>query len=329
MPRYIEPVEPRTLFAAFFAPSTLGGSDIHVTPSSGGVTGGDPYDLKLSATDDTFVFSPAFPGSDGTWAFSRTSATTAHLYLWRGGLSDYVINFTSYTSGNYKVEIDGFTQPAERGTFTLAGFDSLVQLDGDVLRVSGTVGPDGVGMSARRGTLFVTHNNTTRTFPSDAVQQVSIELGDGNDELGIATGVGAVLALGGLGNDTLVGGDANDTLIGGGGRDFLAGGPGDDLLSGLAQNDTLRGGNGADRLRGGDHNDFLAGGLGVDRLYAGAGNDTLLGESSSDVLYGEAGNDLLRGGAGGDLIDGGADEDTTEPDPDDLLVAVELTLGAG
>jgi len=319
-----ERLEGRTLFAsANLAPSTLAGS----------VLGFDGFGATinaytLSATDTRFTFTPSFPGSDGNWSYTRTGPSSGYLFVYSdtGSRREYWLAFTSRTGGRYEADVPGLTW-AEEGNFTLAGFDDLVQLESGVLRISGTFGPDHIGVGGRDGSLLVTHNNTTRSFDASAITLVSMELGDGNDAVEVLAGVGPVYALGGAGNDSLLGGDGNDTLTGSAGRDFLAGGAGDDRLNGSAHNDTLRAGAGADRLYGGDGADYLSGASGVDRLFAGTGNDTLLGNGSNDKLYGEDGDDILLGGTGADLVDGGPGEDAAEADAADFLTAVEVLPG--
>jgi Ca2+-binding RTX toxin-like protein len=80
--------------------------------------------------------------------------------------------------------------------------------------------------------------------------RVTVEGGDGNDDVDAGTSAAAVL-LGGAGDDRLAGGGSRDVLRGGAGNDHLIGGPGRDNLWGGAGDDTLEGGEGRDRIRGG------------------------------------------------------------------------------
>jgi Ca2+-binding RTX toxin-like protein len=188
------------------------------------------------------------------------------------------------------------------------------------LKITATAGADLVGLRIDNLTsLRVDINTTFKKFSLAAVKSISIDLGDGNDQLYVGSGVGPIYCLGGLGNDTIVGGDASDTITAGGGKDSVNGGGGDDRIDGGPTADRIDGGDGADRLYGSDANDALTGGAGVDRLFGGNGNDVLAGGSSNDKLYGDAGddtlagnnqNDLLTGGIGNDVIVGGDGDDT-------------------
>lgn len=100
-----------------------------------------------------------------------------------------------------------------------------------------------------------------------------------------ATGIQAVVFMGGKGNDKVThqisnvslraygfGGD--DVLIGHSAHDILDGGDGNDRLYGNNGNDKLMGGAGVDKLFGGNHDDYLNGGSGRDEFYGGHGYDT-------------------------------------------------------
>lgn len=79
------------------------------------------------------------------------------------------------------------------------------------------------------------------------------------------------------------------------------GGLGDDSLAGSDGGDRILGLEGADTLMGGLSGDRLLGGPGRDRLYGGEGDDTIKGGGDQDGLWGGAGSDLLVGGRGSDV----------------------------
>jgi Ca2+-binding RTX toxin-like protein len=107
--------------------------------------------------------------------------------------------------------------------------------------------------------------------------RLSVEGGDGNDELQADTPAGALL-LGGSGDDALTGGPSRDVLRGGAGNDRLRGGDGRDTVSGGPGDDDLAGGEGRDRVRGGPGTDLFAGSdTAAERQDFGRG-DTLLGQ---------------------------------------------------
>lgn len=200
------------------------------------------------------------------------------------------------------------------------------------LRIDGTSGNDRVNLDFSRATsanlaevefngLAGADRITLSAVHRDFGGSLTIDGGDGNDTIAVASAVKfGVHLLGGEGNDIVQGGSGNDTADGGAGKDDLRGGAGNDLLRGGDGNDaltgdngddTLGGGAGNDRLKGGDGSDALSGGDGNDSLYGGNGNDTLLGDAGNDLLRGESGVDLALGGDGDDNVDGGASNNDT------------------
>lgn len=195
------------------------------------------------------------------------------------------------------------------------------------LRIDGTSGNDRVNLDFSRATspnladvvfngLAGADRISLSAVNRDFGGSLTIDGGDGNDTIAVASAVKhGVHLLGGDGNDFLQGGAGNDTadggagkddLRGGAGNDLLRGGDGNDVLSGDNGDDTLGGGAGNDRLNGGNGNDAMSGGEGNDSLYGGNGNDTLLGDAGNDLLRGDAGKDIALGGDGDDNVDGGA-----------------------
>lgn len=192
------------------------------------------------------------------------------------------------------------------------------------LRIDGTNGNDRVNLDFSRATspnlaevefngLAGADRITLSAVHRDFDGSLTIDGGDGNDTIAVASTVKlGVHLLGGDGNDLLQGGAGNDTADGGAGKDDLRGRAGDDLLRGGDGNDRLSGDIGDDTLGGGAGNDYLTGGNGNDAISGGEGNDSLYGGNGHDTLLGDAGNDLLRGDSGTDLALGGDDDDNID-----------------
>jgi Ca2+-binding RTX toxin-like protein len=160
---------------------------------------------------------------------------------------------------------------------------------------------------------------TAASCADSGIQQILVELGDGeSNELTIVATVSATVS-GGPGEDIVESGPGADTITGDAGDDELAGGAGGDTLRGGLGLDILAGGSDDDELLGEGGSDDLNGGAGNDRLIASAGKDVLAGGNGIDVLSGGSGNDKQTGGAGNDRLtgargtdrlDGGAGNDT-------------------
>jgi Ca2+-binding RTX toxin-like protein len=110
--------------------------------------------------------------------------------------------------------------------------------------------------------------------------------GPGDDDFESKTR-GAVVILGGVGDDHLDGGNGPDRLNGGRGADFLLGGGGDDRF---------RGGDGADRLYAGWGDDIMAGGAGRDIW---SNFDSLHGTDGARVTTVRIGAGTVRDRVGG------------------------------
>lgn len=144
-------------------------------------------------------------------------------------------------------------------------------------------------------------DNLTFTTSGVVVTNISVDSGNGNDN--IATGSGNDTITLGAGNDTGAGNDGNDSILGGTGTDSLSGGAGNDtLIGGDALADTLSGGIGADSLSGGGGTDVVTG---------GGGNDTIAVASLGNFDGGDD-NDLFEVSSSGlgTVIDGGLGTDT-------------------
>lgn len=154
----------------------------------------------------------------------------------------------------------------------------LLQLNGSLLGALDALGVERLGVLGLDGDDTITVN-----FGNQALIDVIIDGGRGDDYIDVSTLQS---------NATLIGGSGNDTLIGGHGNDLLEGQTGDDQLYGGGGNDTLIGGEGNDLIQG------------------GAGNDSIIGGSGDDTIFGGDGNDWIAPGAGNNTVDAGAGDNT-------------------
>lgn len=171
------------------------------------------------------------------------------------------------------------------------------------------------------------------------LNEIRLELGDGNDSATDSVPNKLFTALGQDGDDSLSGPDVvGNILDGGSGDDLLVpgafandraiGGAGQDVVSYAARTEPLTidndggygsggfgeydlvgtdveelvGGSGADVVRGNDAADVLRGGAGADKLLGGDGPDKLYGDGDADTLDGQSGADLFDAGAGDDAV---------------------------
>lgn len=107
------------------------------------------------------------------------------------------------------------------------------------LVINGTSGNDRVSVTDSGTSVSVNFNGQVRLFNRNLIRAIEFDGGPGNDVIDTSRSSIPLIALGGLGDDTLAGGGGNDALFGGGG------------------NDTLRGNGGKDHLDGGDGTDSL------------------------------------------------------------------------
>jgi Ca2+-binding RTX toxin-like protein len=174
--------------------------------------------------------------------------------------------------------------------------------------------------------------------PSADIGSVLIDLRDRDDELtvgdlglGLNSGLPAMQADGGSGDDALTGLDGSDLLSGGDGTDVLSGGAGADALSGATFTAPGSGADGADVLDGGAGDDiFVEGGPGADRLTGGAGDDRVVaGGDGDDQVTGGPGDDSVIGGPGDDLVQGGDGSDHVDVPVDGSEVLGRDTVEGG
>lgn len=162
------------------------------------------------------------------------------------------------------------------------------------------------------------------TFDLDDIDELTIDLGDGDDTIQVTGFDVPVNINGGAGDDDIDGSQGDDTLIGGPGNDRIDGDGGDDLLIGGAGDDVITGRAGDDVLKGGGGNDSLFGGTGSDVIRGGGGDDAVNGGFDGDLLVGGGGTDTLNAGFGGDILIGGS---ASLSDAALVLILQEFTSG--
>ena len=113
---------------------------------------------------------------------------------------------------------------------------------------------------------------------------LTLDLGEGDDEIVGDVGQSRIVAYGGPGNDILRAGSwVGNKLYGGAGHDTLIGNSNNDLLDGGAGNDSITGGGGADTIYGGTGANVLKGDAGAD-LIISEGQDTITGGADADTF---------------------------------------------
>ncbi len=189
-------------------------------------------------------------------------------------------------------------------------------------------------------TARLTINGVDYDYQRDAVRELDVSGGGGNDRIEAPDVDIRVRLSGGDGDDTLVGGADWDVLDSGSGADSLVGGSGNDEVS-FKPGDTVLSGDGSDSLQlfvfGGEAADvaqfanldaltvrlsFNGQTIDYDRaelvsvaIAAGAGDDSVwlnADVSVPAVILGGDGNDTLRGGAEADFLDSGLGSDWLE-----------------
>jgi Ca2+-binding RTX toxin-like protein len=184
-----------------------------------------------------------------------------------------------------------------------------VTLSGGVLTITGGAGDDVLAMSQVKSTVFVSSNgHKAQTFDASQINSISINMGSGNDRVGLEKLDGADPVLikafisGSKGDDTLRGGNGNDTISGGSGDDLLDGGLGADILSGDVGIDTtdystrlkaitVSFDNVANDGEANEHDNVETEGV-----IGGAGNDDF-------VMDAQDTGHTVRGGPGTDIVD--------------------------
>jgi hypothetical protein len=187
-------------------------------------------------------------------AIDSAFGTGGTVSLATGGTS--VLTFdVAVQSGNNKPVAAGFSDAnvalARWGDNGGGGDQVVVAMNGNDLTVTGTTGADAVVVTRNTSGVFVQAGLMTYG-PFSPSGQIRITLGDGNDQLNVASSMTVSMFVDG--------GAGDDTIKGGGGNDILLGGPGNDRLMGAAGRDLLIGGTGADRILGDQDDDIMISG---------------------------------------------------------------------
>jgi Ca2+-binding RTX toxin-like protein len=249
--------------------------------------GGDGNDLvignagndtvSLGAGDDQFQWSPG-DGSDT---------------IDGGDGHDLVLFFGSNDAENFAISANGthdlFTRDVGNVAMDLLGIENFE------LRALG--GADNVTVNDLTGTDLTRFDVDMRGpggNPDGAVDTVTVNGTNGNDNFGAQGSAGGILIFG-LHTEVNIFSQEPDldqlTLNGQGGDDIInAAGIRADSI-GL----TINGGDGNDTLTGSDGNDTIVGGRGNDTALMGAGDDTFVWNpgDGSDIVDGQDGNDTL------------------------------------
>ena len=119
--------------------------------------------------------------------------------------------------------------------------DATTSLVAGTLSILGTSGNDYLYVSQNAQNQLVLQDGArTARFASDAVAQININTGNGNDQVRVAANV--------LQPTTITGGVGNDTFYAGGGPTILIGGTGTNRLVGGTGPTTIQGGPGNNQL---------------------------------------------------------------------------------
>jgi len=209
--------------------------------------------------------------------------------------------------------------------------------DSGILTIQGAEGDDDVMVwQPLPAVMRVEHNGAVAEFGAEQVKGISIDLGDGDDQVILGRRKANATIHGGAGNDSLSAGEGDDEIHGGAGDDYLFGRGGNDTLdggdgTGDSDADDMLGGDGIDTVDYSNRTTPVRVGLGVNSndgapderdntrddieiAIGGAGNDelhsfgvtsvALIGNGGDDLLIGSPENDLLVGGAGHDELNG-------------------------
>ena len=132
----------------------------------------------------------------------------------------------------------------------------------DLVQIDGSASAETVTVSATALEVLVTGVTPGLSVVTSGVEQLDIDLGDGDDHLSTSGNLSALVAL------DIDGGDGRDTILGSNGVDLIDGGPDADVIDGNQGTDGLRGGDGSDVIvwDPGDGSDQVLGGAGSDRV---------------------------------------------------------------
>lgn len=252
----------------------------------GGVT------VQISGANGTFTTTSMSAGGYQIKVPAGSYTVTAS----GGGLASPIAASVTVGGSNEKVDFEASTA-AVPATYVVDLQDFLTHTvtlsdDGVVGNGVSQITIDGTTTAFLTPTTSIVINGGNRadtitltSIDSQFTGSISVNGGDGNDQINASTLSLAVQLDGGAGADQLTGGGGHDILAGRGGNDTLSGGDGNDTVSGGSGSDRLIGGNGNDRLDGqGGSKDILTGGAGDDTLDGGAGVDRVVEFPTGDAV---------------------------------------------
>jgi Ca2+-binding RTX toxin-like protein len=267
------------------------------------ITGGAGNDIIYGGTGRTTI-------SGGGGNDSITGGTGNDIIF--GGTGDDTL---SGGTGNTTISGGGGND-----SITSDGLDSWLAVYGsmNITLTNSTLATSGGGSPAALTTV-------------SGFEHAILAAGTGDFTLDASAFSGAVLLLGGTGNDTLIGSSADDTLEGGAGNDSLSGGGGNDTFTfngGSSGSQTVVEANGT----GSAGLDFsaspasiqinlgqagpqsvipgililtLSDPMGIANVLGSPYDDSIIGNGRDNILLGGGGLDLLAGLGGNDLLQGG------------------------
>ena len=144
--------------------------------------------------------------------------------------------------------------------------NNFVEIKNNTLHIKGTDKKDNIEVTQNSNSLEVKINDEVQIIPSDNLQQLDVNLLDGDDSFEF--------------NDNRVGSGLKNLSLnidGGKGDDLIISGNGNDIIHGSEGDDEIYGEGGKNVLYGDEGNDFLIGDLSAKRktkLIGGEGYDT-------------------------------------------------------
>ena len=285
------------------------------------------------------------------------NATDHDDIIYSGGGADLI----NAGAGDDLIQFDIATEMSQANIHGGSGNDT-VQFLTDGQSVSDTHF-DNISANSVEKILLADGDNTVilAGTAENALNNASIETGDGNDVINASGYNDDLMITAGDGNDAVDGFNGENTVLGGAGDDLLriaatsntlnaaddgqlqsvetvsAGGAsaGVELdlsnqtegfnIVGSASGDTITGANGSDSIFAFEGNDDISGGSGDDSIFAGAGNDNISGGSGNDTIVGGGGNDSINAGDGVNVItDAGVGADTVTHNTSGATVAIDV-----
>ncbi|MEO8133906.1 MAG: calcium-binding protein [Betaproteobacteria bacterium] len=274
------------------------------------VAGGGGNDIAfLGGGDDTFIWKSGdgndiVDGGSGNDRLAFGGSSTAENIAVSAGILGLAqvtrsvgnVNMTlssveridiAALDGQDRITVNDLSHTDVKDVFVnLAGVANPVAGDGqmDIVAVNGTASSDAITVALSGTSVVVSGLAATTTIDNaDAVDQLAISGGNGNDAITAGNGLATRIQL------TIDGGAGNDIITGGDGADLLLGGDGNDTINGGRGNDTAQLGAGDDTFvwNPGDGSDIVEGDAGTDTLQfngSNAGENMVLSASGSHAV---------------------------------------------